>query len=103
MATNTPNPGQVKRLVLDIDGVKIALDQSITKEEALSLIDILAKGAKRLDSHYATVGGSYTEFAYAEKGVDISLRVTGSEIHDSRADAQVAADAATAAAKEVAK
>ena len=104
MNTPTKTTGQVKRLVLEIDGTKIVLDQSVTKEEALNLLDILAKGAKRLDSHYASTGVSYQEVAYAEKDVDVALRVTGAVIMDTRSDAQASAEAAAVAAEtEVAK
>lgn len=103
MNTEAKKSGQVKRLVLEIDGTKIVLDASVTKEEALSLVDILAKGAKRLDSHYASAAGSYQEVAYAEKDVDVALRVTGFVIMDTRSAAQASVDAASAAAKEVAK
>lgn len=99
MDTNTKPTGQVKRLVLDIDGQKYALDPSVTKDEALSLVDILSKGVKVLASVYAS--GAYKEQYYAESDVDISLRVTSAEIHPNRAAAQQTADAAAAAAKEV--
>jgi hypothetical protein len=99
MDTNTKPTGHVKRLVLDIDGQKYALDPSITKDEALSLVDILSKGAKVFASVYSQ--GVYQDHYYAENDVDVSLRVTSAEIYPSRAAAQQAADAAAAAAKEV--
>ena len=101
MDTNTKNAGQVKRLVLDIDGQRYALAPSITKDEALSLIDILSKGASRFGSVYAP--GAFREFFFAEGDVDVCLRVTSAELHESRFSAQQAADAAAAAEKEVAK
>ncbi|HLP01466.1 MAG TPA: hypothetical protein VK163_05525 [Opitutaceae bacterium] len=101
MNTNTNTTGQIKRLVLDIDGQKYALDPSITKEEALSLVDILSKGVRRYNSTYSQV--TYREFYFAEGDVDVCLRVTSADLYESRAAAQQAADAATAEAKEVAK
>ena len=98
MTTNTKTPGQVKRLVLDIGGTKLVLDPSITREEALSIVDILAKGAK--EQNYIYAGAPiHSEVQYAEGDVDISLRITAAEIHESQAAAQKAADAAVAAAK----
>lgn len=102
MNTPTRTAGQVKRLVLSIGGTKLILDPSITREEALSIVDILAKGAK--EQNYVYAGAPiHREVQYAESDVDISLRVTSAEIHESRAAAQQAADAAVAEAKEVTK
>lgn len=97
MSTETKKDGQVKRLILDIDGQRYALAPSITKEEALSLIDILSKGASRFGSVYAP--SAFSEFFFAECDVDVCLRVTSAELHESRLAAQQAADAAAAAAK----
>ncbi len=102
MTTTTKPAGQVKRLVLNIGGTKLVLDPSITREEALTIVDILAKGAK--EQNYVYVGAPvHGEAQYAEGDVDISLRVTVAVIHESRAAAQEAADAAVADAKEVAQ
>ena len=98
MNTATKTTGQVKRLVLDIDGQRYALAPSITKEEALSLVDILSKGASRFGSVYAS--GAFSEFFFAEVDVDVCLRVTSAELHESRLAAQQAADAAAAAAEK---
>lgn len=98
MNTPTKTTGQVKRLVLSIGGTKLILDPSITRAEALSIVDILAKGAKEQNCVY-TGAPLHSEVQYAEGDVDITLRITAAEIHESRAAAQAAADAATAAAK----
>lgn len=103
MNTPTKTHGQVKRLVLDIAGTKLVLAPTITKEEALSLIDTLAKGATRQETLFAMVGGYHREFDYAEEEVEIALRVTGAEIYPDEAAARQAADSADAAAKEVTK
>ena len=98
MSTITKNPGQVKRLVLEIGGTPYLLDESVTKEEALSALDILSQGITRIDYIYSDAGSVY----FAEQGAEVALRSLPREIHASRFAAKQAADAAAAAAKEAA-
>ena len=100
MTTNTKTTGQVKRLVLEVDGTRYALDPSVTKEEALSVLDTLSKGLRCADFVYSS--NAYSKADYVAPESDVALRVVAGEMHESRAAAQQAADAA-AAAMEVAK
>lgn len=101
MDTNTKPTGQVKRLVLEIDGARYALDASITKDEALNVLDILSKGLRRTD--YVHSPGCYGRADYVGPEAEISLRVHSGPVYESRAEAQAAADAAEAVEKGGAK
>lgn len=98
MNTATKTAGQVKRLVLEIDGTRYALDPSVTKEEALSALDTLSKGLRRAESVYAS--NAYSKADYVAPESDVALRVVAGEMHESRAAAQQAADSAAAAAEK---
>ena len=101
MSTNTKTNGQVKRMVLEIDGTRYALDASITKEEALSCLDIISNGMRRTD--YVHSASCYGRADYVGPEVEISLRVHSGPVYESRAEAQAAADAAESAEKGGAK
>lgn len=83
-------PRQVNR-ILEIAGEKYLLDSSITKEEALTCLDILSKGMKTLEYTYST--GTYREHYFADRNLDVAVRCTDRIVYPTREAAQHAADA----------